>query len=298
MSRSLASVLLTVALGLTLGACSKSKPPPEVLAASKAVEKSVKTDREDMLNNARASMEGGDVSSAVEGYQRMLKGDPGNAKARLGLAEALLQSGRHDEAATQFKMLADVEGYRALSLQGQGLSLVLKGETEAGQTLLSAAVAEDPTQWRVWNALGQNWDTQKEWRRAEACYRKALEINPRADVVYNNLGMSYFMQAQYDNAIEQFNRALSLNKNLQAARLNRRLALAMLGRYDEAIEGVDPKDRHRVLNNIGYIAMLRCDLELARAYFQRATELSPAYYPTAHQNLRRADELIRRKKKC
>lgn len=299
MSRFVASIVAVTALGLTLGACSKSKPPPEVVAASKAVEKSVKVDREDMLNNARTSMEGGDVSSAIAGYQRLLKSDPGNAKARLGLAEALLQSGRHDEASAQFKKLADVEGYRALSLQGQGLSLVLKGETESGQALLSAAVAEDPTQWRVWNALGQNWDTQKEWRRAEACYRKALEINPQADVVYNNLGMSYFMQAQYENAIQQFNRALSLNKDLQAAWLNRRLALAMLGRYDEAIEGVDPKERHRVLNNIGYIAMLRCDLELARAYFQRATELSPSYYPTAHQNLRRVEELLKKKnKKC
>jgi Flp pilus assembly protein TadD len=270
------------------------KPPPEALAAKKAVESSVRADREGMLNAARTSLEGGNAMAAIEAYERVLKTDPDNADARYGLAEALLQQNRYDDAIVQYRKLTDHPQHRAASLQGMGLSLLLKGDAAEGQKSLSAAVGEDPTLWRVWNALGQNWDHQKEWRRAEACYRKALEINPKADVVYNNLGMSYFMQAEYRKAVAQFNLALQLNKKLDAARLNRRLALAMLGRYEEAIEGVDPSEQHRVLNNIGYIAMLRGDLALARAYFQRATEISPSYYPTAHDNLRRVDELIKR----
>lgn len=301
MSRRLPIRLLIVVAAVTAsaGCASKgSRTPPEVLAASKSVEKSIRQNREDLLNTARTSLEGGNVKGAIEGYERVLKTDPDNADARFGLAEALLQVGRHEEAVRHYRKLEDHPQHRAASLQGLGLSLLLKGDAEEGQKALSAAVGEDPTLWRVWNALGQNWDKQKEWRRAEACYRKALEINPSADVVYNNLGMSYFMQAQYRKAVTQFNRALQLNKTLEAARLNRRLALAMLGRYDEAIEGVDPSEQHRVLNNIGYIAMLRCDLELARAYFQRSTELSPSYYKTAHDNLRRAEELIKRGGNC
>ncbi len=300
MSKVPVRVLIVIAVATASAGCASkaSKAPPEVLAASKAVEKSVRRDREELLNTARTSLQGGDVKVAIEGYQRVLGTDPDNADARLGLAEALVQAGQYDEAISNFRKLTDHPQHRAVSLQGMGLSQLLKGNAKEGQKALSAAVGEDPALWRVWNALGQNWDHQKEWRRAEACYRKALEINPNADVVYNNLGMSYFMQAQYHKAVAQFNRALQLNKKLEAARLNRRLALAMLGRYDEAIEGVDPSEQHRVLNNIGYIAMLRCDLELARAYFQRSTELSPSYYKTAHDNLRRVDELIKRGRNC
>jgi Flp pilus assembly protein TadD len=290
-------LIVIAAVTASAGCTSKgSKAPPEVLAASKSVESSIRSDREHLMNTARTSLEGGDVKVAIEGYERVLRTDPDNADARYGLAEALLQSGRYEDAISNYRRLTDHPQHRAASLQGMGLGLVLKGDAVEGQKALSAAVGEDATLWRVWNALGQNWDNQKEWRRAEACYRKALEINPSADVVYNNLGMSYFMQAEYRKAIAQFNRAMQLNKKLDAARENRRLALAMLGRYDEAIEGVDPKEQPRVLNNIGYIAMLRGDLELARAYFQRAIELSPSYYKTAHDNLRRVEELIKRQR--
>lgn len=297
MTRLITRILIVIVAGTALSACgTKRKAPPEVLAASKAVEQSVRQEREALMNKARTSMQGGDVKVAIEGYERVLKTDPDNSDARMGLAEALLKAGKYDQAIIHFRKLTDHPQHRAESLQGLGLSLVLKGDTVEGQKALSAAVGEEPSLWRVWNALGQNWDNQKNWRRAEACYRKALEINPNADVVYNNLGMSYFMQAQYRKAVAQFNRALQLNKKLDAARLNRRLALAMLGRYDEAIEGVDPAEQHRVLNNIGYIAMLRDDLELARAYFQRAIEVSPSYYPTANNNLRRVEELIKRRR--
>ena len=292
-------LIVIAAVAASAGCASKgSKAPPEVLAASKAVEKSIRDERDSLMNTARTSLQGGDVKVAIEGYERVLRTDPDNADARFGLGEALLQAGRYEDAVVHFRKLTDHPQHRAGSLQGMGLAMLLKGDEEEGQKALSAAVGVDPALWRVWNALGQNWDKQKEWRRAEACYRKALQINPNADVVYNNLGMSYFMQAQYRKALTQFNLALKLNKKLDAAHLNRRLALAMLGRYDEAIGGVDPSEQHRVLNNIGYIAMLRCDLELARAYFQRATELSPSYYKTAHDNLRRVEELIKGGGEC
>ncbi|MFP3942826.1 MAG: tetratricopeptide repeat protein [Alphaproteobacteria bacterium] len=279
------------------GCASERKAPPEALAASKAVENSIRQDRDELLSTAQTSLQGGDVKAAIERYQRVLRTDPDNADARYGLAEALLKADQYDDAIRHYRKLTDHPQHRAGSLQGLGMGLLLKGEAEEGQKALSAAVGEDPSLWRVWNALGQNWDHQKEWQRAEACYRKALAINPNADVVYNNLGMSYFMQAEYRKAVAQFNRALRLNKKLDAARLNRRLALAMLGRYDEAIEGVDQSDQPRVLNNIGYIAMLRGDLQLARAYFQQAIELSPSYYPKAHDNLRRVEELMKRRRK-
>lgn len=290
-------LIVIAAVAASSGCASKgSKAPTEVLAASKAVETSVRQDREAAMNMARTSLEGGDVKVAIENYERVLRTDPDNADARFGLAEALLQARRYDDAIVHFQKIIEHPKHRAKSLQGMGLAMLLTGDENEGKKALSAAVGEDPALWRVWNALGQNWDKQKEWRRAEACYRKALEINPNAEVVYNNLGMSFFMQAEYRKALKQFNRALQLDKTLEVAHLNRRFALAMLGRYDQAIEGVDSSKQHRVLNNIGYIAMQRGDLDLARAYFQQAIELSPSYYPTANENLRRVDELIKRRR--
>jgi Flp pilus assembly protein TadD len=49
--------------------------------------------------------------------------------------------------------------------------------------------------------------------------------------------------------------------------------------------GVAENDLPRVLNNIGYIALMRGDLDNAEAYLQRAMELDPAYNVTASRNL-------------
>lgn len=217
---------------------------------------------------------------------RALKKDPNNARARLILAEVYLATGRTAFASATFKEVASSADVRAKALQGWGITLLKERKLEAGHKVLQEAVKEDPTLWRAWNALGLFYDSQRRWDEARESYAKALEAEPDSAVVHNNLGYSLLIQRKYSEAASEFTAALKLRPGLRVARTNLRVALAWQGRYEEAARGAGHKELPTVLNDVGYIAMLRGDLVAAEAYLVRAMEASPAFNETASRNLR------------
>lgn len=72
------------------------------------------------LNAARRQMGSGAPDQAIEGFRGVLATDPGNTKARLGLAQALYESNRTTEARGEVRRLLDAEPAhgRALLLMG------------------------------------------------------------------------------------------------------------------------------------------------------------------------------------
>ncbi len=218
---------------------------------------------------------------------RALKKDPNNARARLILAEIYLATGRTAFASATFKEVASSADVRAKALQGWGITLLKERKLEAGHKVLQEAVKEDPTLWRAWNALGAFYDSQRRWDEARESYAKALGAEePDSALVHNNLGYSLLIQRKYSEAASEFTAALKLRPGLRVARTALRAALAWQGRYEEAARGAGHKELPTVLNDIGYIAMLRGDLVAAEAYLVRAMEASPAFNETASRNLR------------
>ena len=92
-------------------------------------------------------------------------------------------------------------------------------------------------------------------------------------------------QGRLDESIASLERALELDPDLKPAKENLRLALAWSGRYVHAMSGADDREMPRVLNNIGYIALMRGDLENAEAYLLRAMEVDPSFNEVAWRNL-------------
>jgi Flp pilus assembly protein TadD len=174
---------------------------------------------------------------------------------------------------------------RARALQGRGIAALLLGDTTIGRESLEQAVAEDPALWRAWNALGFLEDSEQEWVAAEAHYGKALAQNSSSAMIYNNRGFSRMMQRRVGEAIQDLNHALQLDQEFLLAQENLRLAYAWDGKYHLALSGVEDRGLPRVLNNIGYIAILRKDFSQAEAYLHRAMELSPRYHQQAAKNL-------------
>ena len=60
----------------------------------------------------------------------------------------------------------------------------------------------------------------------------------------------------------------------------------------DAIAGTERSGLPQVLNNIGYVAMLRGDYESADVFLNRAIDESPVFYDTAEQNLERLKTLV------
>lgn len=238
------------------------------------------------------ALESGRLDAAVALSERLLLANPGDAGASLLAAEVRLAQGALREAEGAFGKLADHADPRiaARALQGQGLAMAAAGNG-AAQAILQRAVASDARLWRAWNALGYLYDLQRAWALAEQSYDMALAAAPRAAEVFNNRGYSRLLQGRYGAAQADLAHALSLDPALAAARENLRLALAWEGRYDEALLGAASGARPQVLNNVGFVALLRGDYDRAERLFLQAMEINPAYDEAVARNLARLGDM-------
>jgi len=65
-------------------------------------------------------------------------------------------------------------------------------------------------------AYGRNGDLDK----AEASFKRALELNPRHPIAYNELGMVYRKKGRFDEARASYEKAIALVPDFHFARLN------------------------------------------------------------------------------
>lgn len=237
------------------------------------------------VEEAEATLAAGRYEQAGRHFLRILAVDPQNVRAKLGVAEVFLATGEPDKAAATFRDVGQLEEVRAQALQGEGIALLAAGHLTEARERLEEAVASDPSLWRAWNALGQIYDSERQWADSRRSYDRALELKPGSAMVLNNRGFSLLLQGEYEQATADFMKALELDLGLATARANLRLALAWQGRYAEAVAGVERIDLPRTLNNIGYVAFLRGDYERAEAYLTRAMEASPSFFEVARKNL-------------
>lgn len=234
---------------------------------------------------AERALSEGRYDDAGQLIDRVLIAEPENWEGRLLLAELHLASGQVGRAEPIFESLIDKADVGGRALQGHGIAVTLQGDLDRGLESLQRAVARDAGLWRAWNALGYYHDSNRDWAAAADSYGKALEGNPDSVLVYNNRGFSMLMQRRLEEAVADFNRALRMDPEFEIARENLRLALAWQGKYVHAMAGASNRDMPRILNNVGFIALMRGDYGNAEAYLLRAMEADPRYNETAARNL-------------
>lgn len=241
--------------------------------------------------DAERALDAKDYQRAYDILRQHLVANPTDDAAKLSLARTYL--GRHEgrNAQTVLNSLSDQAQDTPQSHLLRGLALLVVGKRTEAAAQLETALEADPSLWRAANGLGLIHDFDKRWEEAEASYRLALDNKSNSAVVHNNLGYSYLQQGRLDEATSAFTTSISYEPDLAIAVSNLRLTLAAKGRYTDAAAGVDREGLPQVLNNIGYVAMLRGDYESAGIFFQRAIDESPVYYDTAEKNLERLKTL-------
>ena len=240
------------------------------------------------LESGQADLAAGDYQSAEVAFQEILRRDPQNFDAQLGLGQVALAAGRFQDAERIFGRLANAAGdadRRAQAHEGHGLALISLGRPSEAKTALLAATGAKPDLARGWNGLGQVFDGEQDWPAARQAYERALAVRPEWAGAINNLGISLLTAGDAAGAEQQFARALRLQPKLDAADMNLRLALAAQGRYQEALAGASRERQADVMNNVGYVALLRGDSADAERLFQQALSLSPSLHRPAQRNL-------------
>lgn len=245
---------------------------------------------------AEEAMEQKRYKDAKSLIQRMLLNDAKNKNAQILWAELLLATGSPSTGIKIFNEYGEDPVLGARALQGKGLAHLWTGENDQAKMALEKALERDPALWRAWNALGYYYDSHGDWKNASKAYEKAIDINQKSALLFNNRGYSRFLQRKVKLATEDFSTALRLNPELKIAQLNMRLAVAWSGQYERAILGSDEKDLPRILNNVGYVALVQGNLDAAEGLLVRAVEADSAYNVTARKNLYYLNSIKKTKK--
>lgn len=210
---------------------------------------------------------------------------PTDPRLMLRSGELHLARGRFEEATRNFALAEAAPGLNAQALQGRGVALAQLGRSDEAIATLRRAVAADPALWRAWNALGVESDRRRDWATAETAYAKAIAAPSAEEIVYNNRGYSRLLQGRYADASADFVTALDRDPTFTAARMNLRLSLALQGDYARATAVGDKDQKAGVLNNAGFAAVLRGDLDDAQRLFEQAIDNRGSTYGRAYHNL-------------
>lgn len=270
------SLMLPVALMLLAAACTQNQQQRPTVSAQRPPESA---------NAALQALDDGLYDEAGRRFAQILAANPNHTEARLGMAEVHLAQGRPNEALALFATLADDPLMGPQAQQGRGLALLALGRNAQAALALRQATDKSDVLWRAWNAQGRIADAEGRWADADACYGKALAAYPRSAAVLNNLGYSQLLRGKPAEAERRFRQALAVEPGAKVVTANLRLALAWQGRYADAAAGVRPEDLALVLNDVGYVALSRGDLDSAQAYLERAQALSPRFLPQTDANL-------------
>lgn len=235
---------------------------------------------EDRTVDAAALLDRAAVAGAQDARFMTLRGETSLARSDPEGALAAFRQATADPA------------WGARARQGEGLALSALGRSNAAMAALLAATKADPALWKAWNGLGREYDRKGDWPAAEAAYARALDASGRDALPLNNRGYSRLLQGRTQEAITDLVAALERKPDLAAARGNLRLALALQGDYARAsARGAGGDDQAALLNNAGFVAVLRGDYGKAIALLDQASQTRGAYYPRAEANRKLAASL-------
>jgi tetratricopeptide (TPR) repeat protein len=212
-----------------------------------------------------------------------------NADNHQNFGVALLETGRVDEAITQYEMALQMRHDSALVRNNLGNALVRKGRLDEAITQYQKTLQTDPDYALAHNNLGNTLQQTGKLDEAIPQYQQALQLKPDYAEAHYNLGNALLQKDRVDEAIPQFQQALQLIPDYTEARINLGNALLQKGRVDEAIpqyqQALQLKPGHTEAHfNLGVALVQKGRVDEAIAQYQQALQLKPDY-TEAHYNL-------------
>ena len=162
------------------------------------------------VNAGYAAYQAGDLAKARDEYQQVLREEPGNRDALLGLAAVEMRAKRFDLSAGYYQRLLQADPRDPYAQAGL---LALRSE-QLDPTLVESRVksllAADREANVLYFTLGNQYAQQGRWAEAQQAYFKAFATDPEnADYAFN-VAVSLDQLRQPKLALEYYRRALAL----------------------------------------------------------------------------------------
>jgi tetratricopeptide (TPR) repeat protein len=182
---------------------------------------------------------------AIKIYERVPANSPLKRNAQIQLATDLDAADRSDEAIKILKEVTaeapkDIEAVMALGNIERGRKKFSDCATTYTQAIEALPAAGDKNSWVTYYYRGICEERSKQWNKAEADMRKALEMQPEQPHVLNYLGYSWIDQGiNLDEGMKMIKRAVDQRPDDGYIVDSLGWAYYRIGNYDEAVKNLE-----------------------------------------------------------
>ncbi len=167
--------------------------------------------KDQLLAEAYAAYEAGDIDKARRQYQQVINLDPENRDALLGRAAIHVYDNQFENAITLYQkiLLSNPKDDLAMT----SLISVANVDPQSGETEIKRLLNEMPDSPYLHFALGNMFGNQNRWPEAQKQYFKALQYKPNDPNYAYNMAISLEHMDQAGSAISYYQRALNNKAN-------------------------------------------------------------------------------------
>jgi tetratricopeptide (TPR) repeat protein len=224
-------------------------------------------------------------AAAIDVYDQTPDDSPMRTNADVRIAMLLDAMGKSDESIKRLQAIVaeQPKNVEALSALADVLRAHKKfaESADAYTRVLDLTGSNQRTQWAVYYFRGVDYERSKQWDKAEADFKKALELYPEQPLVLNYLGYSWVDQGLHlDEAFKMLRRAVELQPDDGYIVDSLAWAHYKLGHYEEAVKllerAIELKPGDPVINDHLGDAYWRVGRKLdARFQWNHARDLNP-----------------------
>lgn len=175
----------------------------------------------------------GDVAGAEAAYLQALAIVPESPDALIGLARALADGGKAEEAERALERAVAAQPRYAASYMEQGILMLQLGRPRDAIAPFRRVTELEPDNTAVLNNLGVAYLNVGDFAKAAEVFSRVLAIEPRISS-YSNLGVGYYYGGHYAEAAAMFRKAVELAPTDQRFWGNLADALRFSGQTEEA----------------------------------------------------------------
>ncbi len=195
------------------GAAGPSTEPRPAAAAPRSVRVTSGGPRVDpVVESAWEALQTGDLARARDAYQRVLRANPRDRDALLGMATIDARSHDFDSAEARYLRVLELDPRDPYAHAGL---IALRGQTDPlqSESRIKNMLAQQPDAAFLNFPLGNQYAAQGRWPDAQAAYFKAFSADPENPDYAYNLAVSLDHLGQGKLALEYYRRALALAGN-------------------------------------------------------------------------------------
>jgi tetratricopeptide (TPR) repeat protein len=161
-----------------------------------------------LLVQAYAALQANQLAQARELYEKLLRGQPKNIDALLGLAAIAALQGSAEEASARYLQILELEPQNAFAQSGL-IALFGRSDPLAAESKLKQLIAREPSAY-LYFTLGNLYADQSQWAAAQQAYFQAHALDPANPDYAYNLAVGLEQVSQPRLALGFYRRALEL----------------------------------------------------------------------------------------